>query len=831
MKRIVCEICDGMEFTKVDGMFECATCMTRYSAAETRKLLREIGPDGTVAASSAAPAEVTPTESTKAPAAEAPAAKPSVEEKAEEIPAAVEPVAEDTVEEASAAEEIAEEIIEVGEPIAEAAVEEIPAAEEIAEEIIEVGEPIAEAAVEEIPAAEETEDFFENKSSSLGETAEDFLNEMVAESYNEMSSGSWNDMAPVYLNELTSGSDEGDSEEDDELELKEIGSEDSSEEVFAGNKDFEELTELSESTEEAIEEVEEAVEAEVEEAEEAIEEVEEAVEAEAEKAEEVAEAAEEAIEEVEEAVEAEAEKAEEAIEEVGEAVETKAEEAEEAAEAIEEAAEAKAEEAEEAVEAAEETVEAEAEKAEEATKATESAEAPAAAEEPKKKAKAKKDPARPSNPQVENIMMLAAMSFDTGSLAETENYCDQALSIDNEFYKSWFLKGRSICGQRTADTQRIAIAAYSLCKAVDVAPDDEKADIIGVSVNELAEMGLGLISVKKRGFVKRPGREELNGLLHAREEVLKSLTILLSRGGVDTVPEDYVAGITEIMDKAADEAFEMTNKTWAAIEHPGKDAFVNYIDWLSNIDTLLRQSIASGKGDGEMDVWRYEKLREVLQAPLDKCSWKKETKALTGNFRWVKDISLTEDAVAGRNNEIAKCDEIIASIRGGLTEQQAIKDKEEEEKTQAELEMYWENHPEERQLLEDELKSLFEEKENINTEINRINDELKEFNKEDSSKYDEKKKVVTKIRDLRVQLSKYGIFAGKEKRAIEEQLEKESKTLAEIEEAINLENKEKWENADKMIPELKQQKDDLRVQLADINKRIKEVNKSLSKGK
>ena len=796
MKRIVCEICDGMEFTKVDGMFECATCLTRYSAAETRKLLREIGPDGTVAASSAAPAEVTPTESTKASAAE------------------------DAVEEVPAAEEIAEEIIEVGEPIAEAAVEEAPAAEEIAEEIIEVGEPIAEAAVEEVPAAEETEEFFENKSSSLGETAEDFLNEMVAESYNEMSSGSWNDMAPVYLNELTSGSDEGDSEDDDELELKEIGGEDSSEEAFAGNKDFEELTELSESTEEAIEEVEEAVEAEVEEAEEAAEAVEEAVEAEVEEAEKAAEA-------VEEAVEAEAEKVEEAAEEVEEAVEAEAEKAEEATEAAEETGEAEAEKAEEAAEAAEEKVEAE----EEATKATESTEAPAAAEEPKKKAKAKKDPVRPSNPQVENIMMLAAMSFDTGSLAETENYCDQALSIDNEFYKSWFLKGRSICGQRTADTQRIAIAAYSLCKAVDVAPDDEKADIIGVSVNELAEMGLGLISVKKRGFVKRPGREELNGLLHAREEVLKSLTILLSRGGVDTVPEDYVAGITEIMDKAADEAFEMTNKTWTAIEHPGKDAFVNYIDWLSNIDTLLRQSIASGKGDGEMDVWRYEKLREVLQAPLDKCSWKKETKALTGNFRWVKDISLTEDAVAGRNNEIAKCDEIIASIRGGLTEQQAIKDKEEEEKSQAELEMYWENHPEERQLLEDELKSLFEEKQNINTEINRINDELKEFNKEDSSKYDEKKKVVTKIRDLRVQLSKYGIFAGKEKRAIEEQLEKESKTLAEIEEAINLENKEKWENADKMIPELKQQKDDLRVQLADINKRIKEVNKSLSKGK
>ena len=65
--------------------------------------------------------------------------------------------------------------------------------------------------------------------------------------------------------------------------------------------------------------------------------------------------------------------------------------------------------------------------------------------------------------------------------------------------------------------------------------------------------------------------------------------------------------------------------------------------------------------------------------------------------------------------------------------------------------------------------------------------------------------------------------------AVMDELEEDE--VAVYKRARNLENKEKWENADKMIPELKQQKDDLRVQLADINKRIKEVNKSLSKGK
>lgn len=46
MKRMVCEICEGMDFSKTDGQFVCQSCGMRYDAAEAKNLLKEV--DGEV---------------------------------------------------------------------------------------------------------------------------------------------------------------------------------------------------------------------------------------------------------------------------------------------------------------------------------------------------------------------------------------------------------------------------------------------------------------------------------------------------------------------------------------------------------------------------------------------------------------------------------------------------------------------------------------------------------------------------------------------------------------------------------------------------------------
>ena len=52
MKKIVCELCEGMEFVKDGGMFTCQGCGTKYTAEEAKAMMREV--DG--AAPAAAPA-------------------------------------------------------------------------------------------------------------------------------------------------------------------------------------------------------------------------------------------------------------------------------------------------------------------------------------------------------------------------------------------------------------------------------------------------------------------------------------------------------------------------------------------------------------------------------------------------------------------------------------------------------------------------------------------------------------------------------------------------------------------------------------------------------
>jgi transcription initiation factor TFIIIB Brf1 subunit/transcription initiation factor TFIIB len=45
MKKIVCEMCEGMDFVKSDGMFVCQECGCKYTVEEARKLMVEVSDD------------------------------------------------------------------------------------------------------------------------------------------------------------------------------------------------------------------------------------------------------------------------------------------------------------------------------------------------------------------------------------------------------------------------------------------------------------------------------------------------------------------------------------------------------------------------------------------------------------------------------------------------------------------------------------------------------------------------------------------------------------------------------------------------------------------
>ena len=48
MKKIVCDLCDGTLFDKIDGRFVCRGCGTTYSQEEAREMMQEVEEDGNV---------------------------------------------------------------------------------------------------------------------------------------------------------------------------------------------------------------------------------------------------------------------------------------------------------------------------------------------------------------------------------------------------------------------------------------------------------------------------------------------------------------------------------------------------------------------------------------------------------------------------------------------------------------------------------------------------------------------------------------------------------------------------------------------------------------
>ncbi len=56
MKRIVCELCDCMEFTKDGGMFICQGCGTKYTLEEAKAMMKEVEGDAPAVTTASAPA-------------------------------------------------------------------------------------------------------------------------------------------------------------------------------------------------------------------------------------------------------------------------------------------------------------------------------------------------------------------------------------------------------------------------------------------------------------------------------------------------------------------------------------------------------------------------------------------------------------------------------------------------------------------------------------------------------------------------------------------------------------------------------------------------------
>ena len=429
--------------------------------------------------------------------------------------------------------------------------------------------------------------------------------------------------------------------------------------------------------------------------------------------------------------------------------------------------------------------------------------------------------------QIDNLLLLASNAYESGNIKETESYCNKAIELDAMCYKAWNLKGKAIGWQSSIGNIRIEEAAHSFCKAIDFAPEEEKSELTEEASDEIKRLGLALISLRKKHFISDPSESELNGFKSDKNTVLAAVLIMLKHGNIVGIPDGYLEEVATLMNEAGVAAINTIRGAWKQVKYPSYSDWKTYIGWFSNVETLFRMAIDTSDNDDEADIVRYKNLIITLNEPISSCSYKQIWNSYSSRYEYVKEYSLADSAIASRKKEIAECEAVIRKLEAAAKQKKVDEAKKAAEEKQARIDAYWAEHSEEKEALEKEKNDLVLKKSELSKKSGELDKEIELIEGEASTSTpseDEKKKVQSQIDDLRTKKSGLGIFAGKEKKQIDEEISALEGRMITLEKKIQEEKSDVSKSIVSRKYPLVEQKKPIDDEINSIIKRISEID-------
>lgn len=458
----------------------------------------------------------------------------------------------------------------------------------------------------------------------------------------------------------------------------------------------------------------------------------------------------------------------------------------------------------------------------------------------------------PNQQQIDNLLLLATNAYSASNNEETEKYCNRAIEYDAVCYKAWFLKAKAIGWSSTIQNPRVAEAAHSFKQAVDFAPEEEKESLTEEAVEELKRLGLAFISLRQKRFSQYPDTEELNGFLKDIKVLIDGLVVLLSKGaevGVSDefvssfgmhladirfvvikskaenagVPKEYFSQIAVMMENAAIEGYKTTTKKFNSDNRPMKNDFEKTLTEVDNCITLLEMANDASDDDDDDDIKRIESKITMIEFTINMTAYAD----YSSSYRSLK---LTDTAKKLRRADISDYRKEIQEIKDKAKAKAEEERKKAEEEKQARIAAYWEAHADEKAALDAEMKDLEAKKEKLSAEISDIDAEIMDLDPKGTVPSEEEdNKLRDQIYDLENQRSKLGLFSGKEKKRITEEIASLNGRRDSLKSKIEDEKKARLAEAEKKMEPLKEKKAELQSQLDTVTKRIYAINNELTK--
>ena len=448
----------------------------------------------------------------------------------------------------------------------------------------------------------------------------------------------------------------------------------------------------------------------------------------------------------------------------------------------------------------------------------------------------------PNQQQLENILILASTAYEASNLQEAENYCNKAIELDATSYKAWFLKGKAVGWSSTIGKLRIEEAAHSFCKAIDFAPEDERDSIKDQAVEEIQKLGLALVGTRKSRFIASP-QSEGDGFKSDMKTIYEALLVLLQHGNAVDMPQEYLHKICTLMYEAGDEAFEKADSDYLSKNNPELNDYSEYGANLLASAIVIKTSLELNNDEkDEVKLERYKKISEIAQRalstdPKPRFFYKKEWNSTLGRYVHSVDSRAlsTMAIIVVKINDLftgETCAQFIEKLEKKVEENKKAEERRAAEEKKKRIEAYWEAHADEKAALEEEKKQLSEKKASLDSEISKLVSVISEARKEEKAPVPseaETDRLEDQIRDLVKRRAGLGMFSGKEKKQITEEIATLQGRIDSLKGKIDGEKKAKAAEVQQKLAPTQEKIAALDSERSTVTKRISAIETELTK--
>ena len=483
--------------------------------------------------------------------------------------------------------------------------------------------------------------------------------------------------------------------------------------------------------------------------------------------------------------------------------------------------------------------------------------------------------------KITTFMSIAENAYTSNNLAETEAYCNKIIEIDPSNADAWLLKGKAAGWQSSLANSRMDEAIVCFKKAISFSSEeavDQTMELLGeeleVSVipkkfvthavfEELQKISTALVKLSGDNFIKWPDKDEQVQTNNIFVDCVTKLQEFSLDVEYDTTLGEILKPLVELVNTISVTAYNSTTlKDYNDEQFPNRYEWERYYTRADNSISLLDQAQkAVGLAPVGLENTAIQILDNMItihKNVIDSCSWDSDyidyCRDMPGGYErvvarikangaipdpandryWHRDYSLTSDAKAARNRIIEALQNLKKSYQDLIKKQEEEDRKKKAEEQRKRNEAYWAEHSEEKQKFENELDSLQAQLRQLQgqaTQYDREINKLKKKREAETPAREEKRTVEKQISVLQSEQNALGIFKGKEKKALQSQIDELKSRLTVIESSIKSEEQEQIKMCNDKIREIEQQAKPIKDKIAAAEKRINEIKAEFTKNR